>query len=49
VSNSARMSEEKVLCGTGRVMRLDVLKEESHFWKRAEMMEETDQKGVAGS
>ena len=29
VSNSARMSEKKVLCGTGRVMRLDVLREVS--------------------
>jgi hypothetical protein len=28
-SNGARMSEKKVLCGTGRVMRLDVLKEVS--------------------
>ena len=29
VSNSARMSEKKVLCGAGKVMRLEVTKEVS--------------------
>lgn len=29
VSNSARMSEKKVLCGVGKVTRLDVTKEVS--------------------
>ena len=38
VSNSARMSEKKVLCGAGKVMRLDVTTEvslsQASQWKR---------------
>ena len=38
VSNSARMSEKKVLCGAGKVMRLDVTTEvslsQASRWKR---------------